>query len=93
MPGLALGDREAIPCPGDVVQGERRDLPRAKAVGDKQEQDRVVAPPARRPAVDGSEHAPDVIPGDRPRDAREPVDLRPRHCLCEIALQEPSRCE
>ena len=60
--GLALEHLEAVVLPVDVVQRERCDLTAAHAVGDEQEEDRVVPPTGGRASIDSREH---------------PVDLRP----------------
>jgi len=77
--GLALGDRQPVTLPVDVIEGERGDLAAAQAIGDQQEQDGIVALDCFGPAVDGCQDPVDVLPGDRPGDARQPVDLRPFH--------------
>ena len=86
--GLALRDRQALTLPVDVVEGERGDLPAAQAIGDQQQQDRVVPPARRGPAVDTGQDPVDLVPGDRPRDARQPVDLRPAHGAAQIAGED-----
>jgi hypothetical protein len=73
--GLALGDRQAFALPVDVVKGERGDLPATQPVGDQQQQDGVVAPARFAPALDTGQDPVDIVPGDRPRDARKPVNL------------------
>jgi len=88
---LALGDRQAIALPVDVVQGERGDLPAPQAVGDEQEQNGVVAPARFGSAVDAGEDPVDVVPGDGAGDAREPVDLGPADCSTQSLARTPSR--
>ena len=87
--GLALGDPEAVVLPVDVVQAELRDLPGAKAVGDEEEQYRIVPPPGLASAIDTGEHPVDVIPGDRAGDVGEPVDLGPADGAGKICPVSP----
>jgi hypothetical protein len=83
------GDRQALTFPVDVVEGEGGDLPAAQAVGDQQQQDRVVTPACCGPAVDTGEDPVDLGPGDRAGDARQLVGLRPAHGVTQIARQDP----
>jgi hypothetical protein len=75
--GLALRDSQTLSFPVDVIEGERGDLSATQAVGDEQQQDRVVPSPSLGPAIDDPKGPVDVVPRDRSRDARQPVELRP----------------
>ncbi len=85
VPGLALRYPQMLALPIDVIQHQRRDLSATQPVGDQQHQDRPVTLAARRAAFNPGEHAADLLPGDRPRDAREPVRQRPLDRAAEIA--------
>ncbi len=91
MPGLALRHREPLALPVDVIQRQRGDLAAAQPVGHQQQQDRLVALAARGAPIDAGEHLSDLLPRDRPRDARQPVDLRPLHHAAQIARDRPPR--
>ena len=89
MPCLSLRHREPLTFPIDIVEGQGRHLATAKAVGHQQQQDRVIPFATRRSPVDASQDPPDLGPRDRPRNAREPVHLRPLHGPAEIAADQP----
>jgi hypothetical protein len=70
-----------------ILKGERGDFPGTHAVGHQQQQDGVVTPARLGPAVDTGQDPVGLFPGNRARDVREPVDLRPPNRRAQIAGQ------
>jgi len=71
-----------------VIEGKRGQLAGAQAVGDEQEQNRVVALASRHAPLDHREHSSHFLPGDRTGNLREPVDMRSIDCAAYVLGQQ-----
>ena len=92
VPGLALRHPEALAPPIDVIQRQRGDLSATQPVGDQQHQDRPVTLAARRAAIHPGQHPADLLPGDRPRDARQAIASGHSTAALRSRPITPSRC-
>ena len=87
MARLAFGDPEAVVVPIDIVQRECRYFAGPQPVTRQQQQDRIVTPAGGAASIHPFQDQPDLVPRDRPRNARKAIGLRVLHGPAQVLCQ------